>query len=186
MKSDTERKKFHYEKLHRKKNRLHVHLSKELRGKVKQKRRSLLVRKGDTVRIMRGPEKGKEAKVGGVDVNRRVVFLEGIAAKNARGREVPMPLQPSNLLLLSLEPSKERKELFSEEAFRKKEASKPKPETEGRKQETDGHKEEHKAHEAKSEHKAEHGTEHRGAHAHEHHAEKEHRPEHKAKHEHAK
>ena len=42
MKSDTERRKYHKEKLHRKKNRLHVHLSKDLRGKMKTKKRSLL------------------------------------------------------------------------------------------------------------------------------------------------
>lgn len=190
MKSDTERKKFHTEKLHRKKSRLHVHLSKDLRAKIKKKKRSLLVRKGDTVKIMRGPHKGKEAKVSDVNVVRRVVFLEGIAVKNARGREMPMPLQPSNLLLLSLDPTKERKEMFAEEAFRKKEASKPKEaKPDGHKEEAKAeHKHEHKA-EHEPEHKApEHKAEHKSEHKTEHHSSehKEHRPEHKAKHEHAK
>jgi large subunit ribosomal protein L24 len=186
MKSDTERKKFHSEKLHRRKNRLHVHLSKELRSKLKIKKRSLLVHKGDSVKIMRGPEKGKESRVGDVNVLRRIVFLEGIVVKNARGREVPMPIQPSNLLIVSLEATRERKEMFSEEAFRKKEPPKPKAEAK-----PDGHKEakpeeakgepkpahpEHKHAEHKPEHKAEH-TEHKHT---------EHKPEHKAKHEHAK
>lgn len=196
MKSDTERKRFHTEKIHRKKNRLNVHLSKELRGKVKQKRRALLVRKGDTVKIMRGPEKGKEAKVSDVDVNRRVVFLEGIMVKNARGKEIPIPLQPSNLLLLSLEPTKERKGLFAEEAFRKKEAAKPPP----REPAPDGHagkEKEAKAEHAHPEHKAEHKAEHEKKPAEhaahkaeqprtERHEHKEHKPEHKAEHEHAK
>jgi large subunit ribosomal protein L24 len=124
MKSDTERKMFHTEKLHKKKNRLHVHLSKELRGKLKVKKRSLLVHKGDTVKIMRGPEKGKEAKVGDVNVVRRVVFLESITTKTAKGKEVPRPIQPSNLLLTSLEPTSERKQIFSDDAFKKKEIKK--------------------------------------------------------------
>jgi len=183
MKSDTERKIFHSEKIHRKKSRLHVHLSKDLRSKIKLKKRALLVRKGDTVKVMRGPHKGKEAKVSDVNVVRRVVFLEGIAVKNARGREMPIPLQPSNMLLLSLESTKERKDMFSEDAFRKKEAKTPKE------AKPDGHKEakaEEKAEHA-PEQKAEHKTEHKSEHKTEHHAEhKEHRPEHKAKHEHAK
>jgi large subunit ribosomal protein L24 len=189
MKSDTERKKYHSEKLHRRKSRLHVHLSKELRKALKSKKRSILARKGDTVKIMRGPEKGKEAKIGDVNVLRRIVFLEGIVVKNSRGREVPLAIQPSNLLLLSLEATKERKEIFSEDAFRKKEAPKPKVEAK-----PDGHKEAEHKHEAPAEHKphAEHKSEHKpepkAEHKTEHteHKHAEHKPEHKAKHEHAK
>ena len=59
MKSDTERKHYHKEKKHRRKKRLHVHLSGDLRSKLKVKKRSLLVRKEDSVRVMRGPGKGK-------------------------------------------------------------------------------------------------------------------------------
>jgi large subunit ribosomal protein L24 len=128
MKSDTERKKYYAEKLHKRKGRLHVHLSKELRKQLKVKKRAILVRKGDTVRVMRGPGKGKEAKVANVSVLNRKVFLEGVAAKTMRGKEVPVALEPSNLLLIGLESTKERKEIFSEEAFRKKEVVKPKTE----------------------------------------------------------
>ena len=102
MKSDTERRKYHKEKLHRKKNRLHVHLSKDLRGKMKTKKRSLLVHKDDTVKIMRGPGKGKEAKVTRVSTVKRKVFVDGVSAKTIRGRDMPMPLEPSNLLLTGL------------------------------------------------------------------------------------
>ncbi|MFN7990541.1 MAG: 50S ribosomal protein L24 [Candidatus Micrarchaeia archaeon] len=153
MKSDSERKKYHSEKLHQRKNRLHVHLSKELRGKLKKKTRAILVRKGDSVKVMRGPEKGKETRVSDVNTIRRKVYLEGVVVKNARGREVPVALEPSNLLLLSLESTPERKEMFSEEAFRKKEAPKkepPKPAApEAAKPETDGHKHEHAKSESK-------------------------------------
>ncbi|MFH1785043.1 MAG: 50S ribosomal protein L24 [Candidatus Micrarchaeota archaeon] len=133
MKSDTERKRFYTEKLHKKKNRLHVHLSKELRSKLKVKKRALLVRKGDTVRIMRGPGKGKEAKIGNVSVVKKLVFLEGIVATTAKGKEVPLAVQPSNILLISLESTPERKQIFSEEAFKKKEIKKPETKPEGTK-----------------------------------------------------
>jgi len=124
MKSDTERKFFHNEKIHQKKDRLHVHLSKDLRSKLRSKKRSLLVHKDDKVKILRGDHKGKEAKVSRVSVLRRKVFLEGIANKNAKGKELPIPMDPSNLLLVGIEPTKERRELFSENAFKAKEAKK--------------------------------------------------------------
>jgi len=124
MKSDTERKIYFTEKLHKRKNRLHVHLSKDLRGKLKVKKRAILVRQGDTVRVMRGPGKGKEAKVGNVNVIRRKVQVEGVVVKNLRGKEVPVSLEPSNLLLIALESTPERKEIFSDAAFKKKEAKK--------------------------------------------------------------
>ncbi len=144
MKSDTERKDYHSEKLHKRKNRMHSHLSKELRSRLKSKKRAVSLRKGDTVKVMRGPHKGKEAKVSDVNVVRRKVFLEGITVKNARGRELPVPLEASNLLLTALESTPERKEIFSEEAFRKKEAPKkeaPKAEHAAGEPKHEGHKE---------------------------------------------
>jgi ribosomal protein uL24 len=124
MKSDTERKIFYTEKLHKRKNRLHMHLSKDLRGKLKVKKRAILARQGDTVRVMRGPGKGKEAKIAQVNVLKRKVQVEGVVVKNLRGKEVPISLEPSNLLLIALETTPERKEIFSDEAFKKKEVKK--------------------------------------------------------------
>lgn len=128
MKSDTERKRYHKEKLHRRKKRLNVHLSKELRGKLKSKRRALLLHNGDQVRVMRGPRKGKEAKVSRVSTMKRKVYLEGVTVRNARGKEMAIPLEPSNLLLIGLEPTPGRKKIFSEDAFKKKAPPKKKEE----------------------------------------------------------
>ncbi|MBU0591398.1 50S ribosomal protein L24 [Candidatus Micrarchaeota archaeon] len=127
MKSDTERKKYYSEKLHKRKNRLHVHLSKELRGKLKSKKRAILVHSGDLVRVMRGPNKGKDAKVGRVSTLKRKVYLEGVVAKNARGREVVVPIEPSNLMLIGLESTPERKKIFSDDAFKKEAPKKQQP-----------------------------------------------------------
>lgn len=160
MKPDTERKKHYKAKLHRKRNDLHVHLSKELRTKLKRKKRSILVRRDDRVKILRGPGKGKDGKIARVDVSKRKVFVEGITVKNAKAKEVLIPLEPSNVVLVSLEPTKERKELFSEEAFKKPEKKKPekkpeKPKTEVKKEEKKEEKPKEKKEEKKPEAKAE-------------------------------
>jgi len=130
MKSDTERKRFYGARLHEKTKKMHVHLSKELRGRLKRKRRAILVREGDRVRVMRGPGKGTSAKVSRVSHLKMKVYLEGVTVRTAKGREVMIALQPSNLLLVELEQTKERRELFTEEAFKKveKKAEKPKVE----------------------------------------------------------
>jgi ribosomal protein uL24 len=129
MKSDTERKKYYKAKNHQKTRRMHVHLSRALRGSIKQKKRSILVHKGDKVRIMRGPGKGKEARVARVSHAKMKVYVDGVNARTAKGREVLVALQPSNLELVTLEQTKERKELFAESAF-KKEEKKPAPKPE--------------------------------------------------------
>lgn len=150
MKSDTERKRYYKERLHKRKNRLHVHLSKDLRGKLKTKKRAIMLHKNDRVKIMRGPEKGKEAKVSRISVLKRKAYLEGIAGRNARGKEVGLALEPSNLLLIGLEPTEERKKIFKEEAF-KKDAPKEEKKLEVSQSEL--------KHEEKKEHKHEHKKE---------------------------
>lgn len=77
---------------------------------------------------MRGPRKGKEGKVIRISTVRRKVYLEGMTVRNARAKEVAIPLEPSNLLLIGLEPTPERKKIFTEDAFRKKEPPKKKEE----------------------------------------------------------
>lgn len=119
MKPDTERRKYYKAKNHQKSKRMNVHLSKELRGKMKTRKRSALVRKGDRVRVMRGPSKGTSAKVVKVSHTKMKVYLEGVSVRNARAREVMVPLSPSNLELIGLEKTKEREVFFSEAAFSK-------------------------------------------------------------------
>jgi ribosomal protein uL24 len=122
MKADSERKKFYHARNHEKMAALHVHLSKELRKKIKKKKRALLVHKDDKIKVMRGPGKGKTAKVVKVSVVKRKVYVEGVTARNKRGKENMIALQPSNLLLLELEPTEIRKKLFSEETFAQSQA----------------------------------------------------------------
>jgi large subunit ribosomal protein L24 len=134
MKADSSRKKLYEAKNHEKKALLHVHLSKELR--LKSKKRSILVMKGDKVRVMRGGMKGKEGKIAEVDYNRVIVFVEGLNMKNARGKETPLPLQPSNLLLVDANMAGSRKELFGAKSEKaEKAATAPKVEVAAKKSE---------------------------------------------------
>jgi large subunit ribosomal protein L24 len=113
MKADTSRKKLLEAKAGKSKALLHVHISKTLKQRMKAKKRSLLVKKGDKVKVMRGGFKGKEGKVAKVNYTRAVVFVEGLTQKGMRGKENMVPLQPSNLLLMDVDMTKERKELFN-------------------------------------------------------------------------
>lgn len=119
MKSDTERKMRYNAKMHKKKDFLHVHLSKDLRQKLKTKKRAILVHKGDKVKIMRGFAKTKVGKVAKVNYNKVKVYIEGVTKRTARGKEVLIAIEPSNLLLLETEMTKERKELFKQEVVSK-------------------------------------------------------------------
>ncbi len=112
MKRDTERKNLYEAKLHEKKNLVHAHTSKELRQKLGIKTRSLLLNKGDSVKIMRGSNRGKSAKIAKVNYNRAIVYLEGISRKNAKGTEMLIAFQPSNLMLTDLNMTADRKKVF--------------------------------------------------------------------------
>jgi len=78
---------------------MHANLSKELREKYN--RRSLPVRKDDKVKVMRGKFKGKIAKVTEVNLKTLKVYLEGVTRKKVDGKEVQVPIQPSNLQIIS-------------------------------------------------------------------------------------
>ncbi len=97
--------------LHRKHKQLSAHLSKELRTQIK--RRSLPVRKGDTVVILRGENKKKEDKIFKVDLKRGKVYLEALKGRKVSGEETRIPFNPSNLLLKELAAEdKERQAIF--------------------------------------------------------------------------
>jgi len=94
-------RKFRYTApLHLRKKFVHVHLSKELREKLKK--RSIQAKSGDKVRIMRGKFKGKEGKISKIDLSDSKIFVEGITQKKANGKEKLVPLDPSNLMLIDL------------------------------------------------------------------------------------
>ena len=86
--------------LHKRRKRVASHLSKDLRKQLK--RRSLPVRKGDEVTIMRGAYAGKTGKISDVDLNSYKVYIEGITRKRTICTEVQVPIDPSNLKITDL------------------------------------------------------------------------------------
>src|SRR5207247_3376671 len=61
------------------------------------------VRKGDTVRIMRGGLRGKEGKVVSVDRVHGTVVIEGITIEKVDEKKVARPLHASNLLIIRMD-----------------------------------------------------------------------------------
>lgn len=94
--------------LHRKRKMVSALLSKELREKYG--RRSLPVRKGDKVKIMRGDSKAASGEVTRVDLKFCRIYVEGVTVKKADGTAVERALDSSNVQLvdLSLEDKKRR------------------------------------------------------------------------------
>jgi len=103
-------RKWHYSKpLHLIQKEFSVHLSKDLRKSVGK--RSLEVRKGDTVKVLRGSEKyvGKQGKITSVLRQKRQVLIEGIIRKRTDGTEIPIPFRSSNLMLVTMEEKDDRR-----------------------------------------------------------------------------
>ena len=82
---------------------VHAHIAKELAAKLGVKRRSIGVRRGDTVKVMAGASRGKSGKVSAVDLQKAVVFIEGITRKNAKGKESQVPISASNVYITEMD-----------------------------------------------------------------------------------
>lgn len=103
---------------------LSANLSKELRQKYGI--RAIPLRKGDTVRIMRGSFKGKTGKVEKVDLKKLKVYVENITTLKQDGRKVPVPLEPSNLQITALNLDDKKRLKAIERKQKAKEKSKAK------------------------------------------------------------
>lgn len=106
-KNPKKQRKYRYNApLHIKHKLVSVHLSPELRKKYKK--RSLPVRKGDEIIVLRGKYKKKTGRVSKVNLKKSKIYVEGITRKKVAGTEVQVPLEPSNLMITSLQEDKKR------------------------------------------------------------------------------
>ena len=80
--------------------------------------RSLVVKKGDLVRIMRGQFRDTEGKVTEVSYKKGIVYLDNATITKSDGKESNVPLHPSNLLLVKLELNDERKSLIEKKVMK--------------------------------------------------------------------
>ncbi|MBN2229568.1 MAG: 50S ribosomal protein L24 [Candidatus Thorarchaeota archaeon] len=74
--------------------------------------KTLVVKKGDLVKIMRGQFRDTEAKVTRVDYKDIRVYLDSAVVTKADGKEAPVPVHPSNLMIVKLELDDERKKII--------------------------------------------------------------------------
>jgi len=114
-----------------------AHLSEALRNRFG--RRSLPLRAGDEIKVMRGSKKGFKGKVERIDLKKSQIYIEGFNVKKVDGSEVLKALDPSNLIIVEpkmddkrrqmvVERSKGGKTKGKEEKAAKKEKSEEKPE----------------------------------------------------------
>lgn len=100
-KKPRKQRKYRYKApLHIKRKFLTVNLTKDLREK--HGTRNTPVRKGDTVRILRGKYKDKEGKIDYVFPKKGIVYIEGFEKPKGEGSKVREPFQPSNLQIVNL------------------------------------------------------------------------------------
>ena len=104
--------------LHIKNKLMSSHLSKELIKK--HGKRSISLRKGDKVKIMRGNFKGKTVAVEMVSSKREKVYLTGIEVIKKDGTKKLAPLDPSNLLITQLNTEDKRRKIKRENKNDKK------------------------------------------------------------------
>jgi ribosomal protein uL24 len=81
---------------------VHVHISKELKQKLGIKKRTAQIHSGDTVKIMVGKNKGKAGKVSSVNMKLGTLTIEGIVKKNAKGKELQIPIRTSNVYITEI------------------------------------------------------------------------------------
>lgn len=89
--------------MHLRQKLAHARVAKETRTKLGIKRRSVQVRKGDTVKIMSGKQYGKNGKVTRVDLMECTVYIDGVTRKNAKGKESMIPVRISKVYITDLD-----------------------------------------------------------------------------------
>ena len=123
-----ERKTLYNLPVHLNRARIASHLDEPLLFKYQT--RSTTLRKGDTVRVLRGEYAGTTGKVLEVDTRARKVTVDGVTVTKADATQKPRPLDPSNLVItkLNLDDPKRREKLGASEAdVEREEPAAPKP-----------------------------------------------------------
>ena len=102
-----QRKALYTAPLHIRRKIMSANLSKDLRADIGK--RSLPIRVGDKVQVVRGDFKGHEGKVETVDAKRYKVTVEGVTLSKPDGNAVFLPIHPSNLMIIEADLKDERR-----------------------------------------------------------------------------
>ena len=95
-------------------------LDKPLREKYG--RRTIEVRKDDEVKVMRGKFKGKQGKVGSVDIKNTRIQIDGIQRIKAGGEKLITWFHPSKVKIIILDTEDKKRLKFNKKIEEKKEA----------------------------------------------------------------
>lgn len=114
-----QRKMLYQALLHRRYKMFAAPLSPELKAKFGFN--AIPVRRGDTVRIMRGDHKGLEGKVINVDRKKFRISIEGVTREKVDGTTIPVLIHPSKVMIINLDRSdKWRREIIERKSAGKK------------------------------------------------------------------
>ena len=83
------------------------HLSKEL--KEKHGFRSIRIKKGDKIKVLRGQFKGVVGKVETVNTIRQRIFVTGVEQEKMDGSKALYPIHPSNVSIIELDLNDKRR-----------------------------------------------------------------------------
>lgn len=96
--------------LHRRRAALAAHVDPKLHERSKARLpRAVPVRKGDSVRVMRGSFRGREGTVVSVDAAAGSVVVEGITIQKTDEKKVARPIHASNLMIVKLDETDPRR-----------------------------------------------------------------------------
>lgn len=95
--------------MHARQHFVHAHIDKSLKEKLKIKKKSVQISKGDTVKVVSGGNKGKTGKVTLVNMRKNVVYIDSIKKKNAKGKEYNVPVNSSNVYITDLNTNDKRR-----------------------------------------------------------------------------
>ena len=102
-----QRKALYNAPAHARGKHLSATLSKDLRADLGK--RSLPLRSGDKVRVLRGDFKGHEGEVLSVDYGSYKVTIEDVTLSKPDGTAVFLPVDPSNLMIIDADTKDDRR-----------------------------------------------------------------------------
>jgi large subunit ribosomal protein L24 len=111
-KPGKQRKKLHQASLSERYRRFSAPLSPKL--KESHNTRSIPLRSGDTVKIMRGDRRGSEGKVQRVDRKNYRIFVEGVDREKVDGTKILIPIHPSKVMITRLNLNDKRRKKIME------------------------------------------------------------------------
>ncbi len=93
--------------MHKKAKAIAGHLNEKLRKELNK--RSVPLRKNDTVKILRGNYKGKTGKITKVDRSKMKIFIEKITRKKSDGTEYNVAIDPSKIIVIEIDKSDKKR-----------------------------------------------------------------------------